>query len=138
MGTVKLYSVLRLHKHFISKPLTEWQVHVMRRSKLELYEDILAVLSEKALTLDDIAYECKTNLVLLRAHLEFMSKHNLIEEKCTSKKRFYGLTPRGEAILKTLVIAKRLEKLKPASAADQTVQTLPAFAQNEEKTYRSQ
>jgi predicted transcriptional regulator len=102
----------------------------MRRSKLELYEDILAALSEKALTLDDLAYECKTNIVLLKAYLGFMSKHNLIKEKCISKKRFYGLTPRGENICKTLASAKRLEKLKPA-AVDITIQAQPTFREYE-------
>jgi predicted transcriptional regulator len=110
----------------------------MRRSKLELYEDILSALSERALTLDDIAFECKTDVVQLKAHLAFMSKHNLIEEKCTSRKRFYGLTRRGEAIFKTLVLAKRLEKLKPTPTLNAALQALPAFTKDEqENAHRS-
>jgi predicted transcriptional regulator len=105
----------------------------MRRSRLELYEAILTALSEKALLIDDIAYECKTDCVLLKERLAFLLKHNLIEEKMNRKKRFYGLTHRGEAIFKTLTIAKRLEKLQTNSAIDQALQIMPAFPENEEE-----
>lgn len=105
----------------------------MRRSKLEIYEAILAALSEKPLCVDDIAYECKTNCVLLRDRLTFLVKHNLIEEKVHRKKRLYGLTHRGEAISKTLTIAKRLEKLQTTTILDQTLQILPNFAETKEE-----
>ncbi len=105
----------------------------MRRSKLELYQAILTALSEKALPIDNIAYECKTDCVLLKERLAFLLKHNLIEEKINRKKRFYGLTHRGEAIFKTLTIAKRLEKLQTNIELDQTLQIMPAFAENEEE-----
>lgn len=102
----------------------------MKRSRLELYEDILAALSEKSLSLDDIAYECKTNLVLLKKHLAFMAEHNLVEEKCIRKKQFYGLTHRGEAVCKTLVLSKRLEKLKPSPALNAALQATQRYIKN--------
>ena len=111
-------------------------MQAMKRSKLELYEDILSALSEKALTLDDIAYECKTNLIFLRSHLVFMAEHGLIEEKCTRKIRFYGLTRRGETVHKTMAVARHLEKLKPKASLAVTLEAIPKFAQEPRNTQR--
>lgn len=105
----------------------------MRRSKLELYELILTSLSEKSLSIEDIAYECNTNCVLLKERLSFLIKHNLIEEKMNRKKLFYGLTRRGQTIFKTLTIAKRLEKLQTHNKLDQNLQIISMFPENEKQ-----
>jgi predicted transcriptional regulator len=84
----------------------------MRKSKLELYEDILNTLTNKQLTIDAIAYACNMDCVLLLQRIDFMIKNGLIEVGENQKKIVYTLTSRGLAISKTLVITKRLEKLQ--------------------------
>jgi predicted transcriptional regulator len=110
----------------------------MRRSKLELYEDILSALAMKPLSLDGIAFECKMDCVVLNQRMDFLFKNDLAEERTRNKKRYYALTRRGIAIYSTLCIAKRLEKLQTTvKAADDAVQSLPVFSeQDEEKTTR--
>jgi predicted transcriptional regulator len=106
----------------------------MRKSKLEFYDAILTALSTKPLTIDSLAYKCKMNCVVLSQRIEFLLKNDLVEEEIISnKKRLYGLTRRGTAIYKTLIIAKRLEKLQ--TTANQPVKSFPVFAEyDEEKT----
>ena len=108
----------------------------MRRSKLELYEDILTALVDKPLTIDTIAYACNMDCVALCQRLNFLVKNDLVEEKTYKKKTRYGLTRRGLAIFKTLTITKRLEKLQTTiKKMDEALKAIPAFSEyNEEKT----
>lgn len=107
----------------------------MRRSKLEAYEDILTALATAPLTIDDLAYQCKMNCVILDQRLDFLMQNDLVEEATTNSKRHYGLTRRGTAIYKTLSIAKRLEKLQ--TKTNQPLQTLPILSDpDEEKATR--
>jgi predicted transcriptional regulator len=82
----------------------------MRRSKLELYEDVLRALVDKPLTVDSIAYECNMDCVALHQRLDFLVKNGLVEEENCKKKTLYALTKRGIAIFKTLTIIRHLEK----------------------------
>ena len=111
----------------------------MRRSKLELYEEILGSLATRHLPLDGIAFECKMDCTILSQRLDFLLKNDLVEERTRNKKRFYALTRRGTTIYRTLSIAKRLEKLQTTvKSAEDAMQSLPAFSkQDEEKTARS-
>ncbi len=85
----------------------------MRKSKLELYEEIVVALAKNALTSDGIAFQCNTSCVNLQERLEFLIAHNLVEiENSRDNRLFYVLTQRGIAISKTLAITKRLEKLQ--------------------------
>jgi predicted transcriptional regulator len=85
----------------------------MPRSKLELYEDVICALVKKASTLDDIAFECNTNCVLLQDQLEFLVKHDVVNiEVSLDNRTFYVLSRRGVAISKTLAITRRLQKLQ--------------------------
>jgi len=84
----------------------------MKKSKLEAYEDILQILSDKALTLDAIAFEGNMDCGLLHQRIMFLLQNELVEEKVNEKKTFYALTNRGSAVLKTLTLTKRLEKLQ--------------------------
>ena len=112
----------------------------MRRSKFELYEDVICALAKEALTLDDIAFECNTSCVLLQDQLEFLVNNDIVSiEVSRDNIAFYVLTRRGLAISKTLSIAKRLEKLQttPQTSA-KALQAIPAFSEpNEEKTRRT-
>ena len=114
-------------------------VRRMRRSKLELYEEILGTLAMRHLPLDGIAFECKLDCTILSQRLDFLMKNDLVEERTRNKKRFYALTRRGTTVYRTLSIAKRLEKLQTTvKSAEDAMQSLPAFSkQDEDKTARS-
>jgi predicted transcriptional regulator len=84
----------------------------MRRSKLELFEDMLHALVNKHLTVDSIAYKCNMDCVALQQRLFFLVKSGLVEKENCKGKTVYGLTKRGLAIFKTLAITRRLEKLQ--------------------------
>ena len=84
----------------------------MRRSRLELYEDVLRELVGKTLTVDSIAYTCNMDCVALHQRLVFLLKSGLVREENCKKKTVYALTKRGLAISKTFTITRRLEKLQ--------------------------
>jgi predicted transcriptional regulator len=78
-----------------------WKLQ-MRRSKLEIYTDILAVLKVKGpLKLTHIMYKSNVNCSVLKEQLEFLIKNNLVEERVLKKERIvYAISPRGVAILR--------------------------------------
>ena len=102
----------------------------MRRSKLELYEDVLKALADKHLTVDAIAYACNMDCFALRQRLEFLLKDGLVEERNYQKKKRYALTRRGLAIHKTLSLTKHLEKLQTnMKKIDEALQSIPSFSE---------
>lgn len=74
----------------------------MRRSKLEMYVDILKVLAHRGpLKLTHIMYKANVNCEVLKEYLDFLLKQNLIEERIVSKNRVvYAVTQRGITVLK--------------------------------------
>ena len=74
----------------------------MRRSKLEMYIDILKVLAHKGpLKLTHIMYKANVNCSVLKQYLDFLIQQNLVEEKTIGKKRIvYAITQRGITVLK--------------------------------------
>lgn len=74
----------------------------MRRSKLEMYVDILKVLARHGpLKLTHIMYKANVNCSVLKEYLNFLMQQNLIEEKTVGKKRIvYAITQRGITVLK--------------------------------------
>ncbi len=107
----------------------------MRRSKLELYEDILNALADKRLTVDAIAYACNMDCIALRQRLDFLLRSGLVEERNYKTKTRYALTRRGFAIYQTLTIARRLEKLQTTvKDADEDLKMLPALSEYHEET----
>lgn len=110
----------------------------MRKSKLEVYEDILYALVNKHLTVDAIAYACNMDCVALRKRLEFLMQQGLVEEKNFRKVTRYALTRRGLAIFKTLALTKRLEKMQTTmKKIDEALQAIPSLSEyNAEKTKR--
>lgn len=74
----------------------------MRRSKLEMYIDILKVLSRKGpLKLTHIMYKANVNCSVLKQYLDFLITQNLVEEKTVGKKRIvYAITENGTRVLK--------------------------------------
>lgn len=74
----------------------------MRRSKLEMYIDILKVLAHRGpLKLTHIMYKANVNCSVLKEYLDFLIKQNLVEERAIGKRRIvYAITPKGITVLK--------------------------------------
>jgi predicted transcriptional regulator len=102
----------------------------MRRSKLELYEDILTALVDRPLTVDAIAYECNMDCFGVRTRLDFLLKSDLVEERTFKEKTRYTLTRRGLAIYKTLALTRSLQKLQTnIKRIDEALQAIPALSE---------
>ncbi len=78
----------------------------MRRSKMEMYIDILKVLAQNGpLKLTHVMYKANVNCSVLKEYLDFLIKQNLIEEQVTPKKRNktkirYAITERGKTVIR--------------------------------------
>ncbi|MDG6222405.1 MAG: hypothetical protein IAX21_11655 [Candidatus Bathyarchaeota archaeon] len=74
----------------------------MRRSKLEMYIDILRVLSQKGpLKLTHIMYKANVNCSVLKEYLDFLIEQELVEEKTVGKKRIvFVVSEKGLKVLK--------------------------------------
>ena len=84
----------------------------MRRSKLEMYVDILKVLAHRGpLKLTHIMYKANVNCGVLKEYLDFLVKQNLVEERIVGKSRsVFAITQRGIIVLKYF---KELEQVLP-------------------------
>ena len=95
----------------------------MRRSKLEMYIDILKVLAHHGpLKLTHVMYKANVNCSVLKQSLDFLIHKELVEEQPFHKKRnrrvVYTVTERGRTILKyfreldnALLITKEANKV---------------------------
>ncbi len=78
----------------------------MRRSKMEMYIDILKVMAQNGpLKLTHVMYKANVNCRVLKQNLEFLIEQNLIEEQITVKRRnkkkiSYAITDKGRTVLK--------------------------------------
>lgn len=86
----------------------------MRRSKLEIYIDILDVLSFRGpLKLTHIMYKSNVNCHVLKGQLDFLVKNGLVEERTLKKEKIvYAITHRGQAILKAFREIKQVFPLE--------------------------
>jgi predicted transcriptional regulator len=84
----------------------------MRRSKLEMYVDILKVLASRGpLKLTHVMYKANVNCSVLKEYLDFLMKQGLIEERNVGKSRVvYAVTQRGITVLKYF---KELKQVLP-------------------------
>ena len=75
----------------------------MRRSKLEMYVDILKVLALRGpLKLTHIMYKANVNCSVLSEYLEFLLKQGLVEERALKRNRtVYAVTQHGLTVLKS-------------------------------------
>jgi predicted transcriptional regulator len=73
----------------------------MRRSKLEIYVDILKVLAHRGpLKLTHVMYKANVNCSVLKEYLDFLTKQGLVEEKIIGKERkVYAITQLGVTVL---------------------------------------
>jgi len=74
----------------------------MRRSKLEMYIDILKVLAHRGpLKLTHIMYKANVNCSVLKEYLDFLMEQDLVEERTAGKRRvIYAITQKGIKVLK--------------------------------------
>ena len=78
----------------------------MRRSKMEMYIDILKVLAQHGpLKLTHVMYKANVNCSVLKENLDFLIAQNLIEEKVTVKRRnktkiTYGITDKERTVIR--------------------------------------
>jgi predicted transcriptional regulator len=74
----------------------------MRRSVIEMYIDILKALAYRGpLKVTHLMYKANINCSVLKEHLDFLVKQNLVEERKIGKQRVvYAITQRGITVLK--------------------------------------
>ena len=97
----------------------------MRRSKLEMYVDILSVLAQRGpLKLTHIMYKANVNCSVLREYLNFLIQKELVEERIAQRDRtVYAITQRGITVLKYF---GELKQALPIAEEDQR-QVPPLF-----------
>lgn len=106
----------------------------MRRSKLESYEEVLATLVKKPLTIDRIAYEADMDCNIATKRLNSLIKYGLVEERDSGKKTLYAITERGLAVFKTLNFQKYLEKvMSTIKVIDEAFQVVPKISEHDEE-----
>jgi predicted transcriptional regulator len=86
--------------------------NVVRRSKLEMYVDILSVLAHRGpLKLTHVMYKANVNCSVLKEYLDFLMKQGLVEERTVGKQRVvYAVSQRGITVLKYF---KELKQVLP-------------------------
>ena len=78
----------------------------MRRSKMEMYIDILKVMAQNGpMKLTHIMYKANVNCNVLKENLSFLLQQNLIQEQIKVKRRNktkvrYAITERGRTVIK--------------------------------------
>ena len=82
----------------------------MKRSKVEIYIDILEVLATKGpLKLTHIMYGVNVNCSVLRQFLEYLTKQGLVEEQRVGKERnAYSISQLGAKVLKQFKALKEV------------------------------
>jgi predicted transcriptional regulator len=85
----------------------------LRRSKLEMYIDILSVLAQKEpLKVTHIMHKANINCSILKGHLNFLIQQGLIEEHNTVKQQVvYAVTQRGKTVLKHFTEIKQVLRI---------------------------
>jgi predicted transcriptional regulator len=84
----------------------------MRRSKREMYIDILRVLAYRGpMRITLIMYETNLNCNMLKKYLNFLIEQNLVEDENSGKRKsMFTITEKGISILKYF---KELEQALP-------------------------
>ena len=82
----------------------------MRRSKVEMYVDILEVLAQRGpLKLTHIMYGANVNCSVLKEYLDYLAKQGLVEEKIVRKERMvYAVSQLGMTLLKQFKALKEV------------------------------
>jgi len=96
----------------------------MRRSKIEMYVDILTVLTNRGpLNLTHVSYQANVNCSILKECLDFLIKQGLVEESAVRKQHVvYAVTQRGMTVLKSF---KELKQVLPIVAEARNQAAIP-------------
>ena len=96
----------------------------MRRSKLEMYIDILQVLAHHGpLKLTHMMYKANINCSVLREYLDFLIKQGLVEERTVGKRRVvYAITQRGRTVIKGF---RKLKQVLPITEETKNKMPIP-------------
>ena len=96
----------------------------MRRSKMEMYLDIIRTLAQKGpLKLTHIMYKANVNCSVLKEQLDFLIQQELVQEKTVKKERIvYELTEKGLNVLKYF---RELQVMLPID--EENVAKIPAI-----------
>jgi predicted transcriptional regulator len=84
----------------------------MRKSKLELYEEILSTLSDGQLSIDSIASQCNIDYATVTDLVAFLEKNQLVENNHDYAKKRYSLTKRGKEVYNSLAKSKRINEMQ--------------------------
>jgi len=78
---------------------------MVRRSKLEMYVDILKILaSQGPMKLTKLMHKTDLSQSVLKQHLDFLIQQNLVEKQSFSRDEiFYAITERGLKVLNIVV-----------------------------------
>jgi len=106
----------------------------LRRSKLEMYLDILGVLARSGeLKLTHIMYETNVNCCILREYLDFLMKQNPVEERAVGRQRVvYLITQRGNTVLRYY---GELKQVLPIVDEDHEHTPVPVYSRAQECTH---
>jgi predicted transcriptional regulator len=104
--------------------LNKKEEHKVRRSKLEMYVDILSVLAHRGpLKLTHVMYKANVNCSILKEYLDFLIKQGLVEERTVGKARVvFAVTQRGITVLKYF---KELKQVLPIVEEARTQTPVP-------------
>jgi predicted transcriptional regulator len=102
----------------------EFRGSKMRRSKLEMYVDILRVLAHRGpLKLTHVMYKANVNCNVLKEYLNFLTKQNLVEERNVAKSRtVFAITQKGITVLKYF---RELQQVLPIIEETRNVIPIP-------------
>jgi predicted transcriptional regulator len=103
--------------------MAEKRLMKMRRSKLEMYVDILKVLAHRGpLKLTHIMYKANVNCSVLKEYLDFLVKQNLVEERIIGRERVvYATTQRGITVLQQFRELKQVLPIVEEDGAQRVV-----------------
>ena len=72
----------------------------IRRSRLEIYLDILQALIYRPLKFTHIMYKANVNSAVLKEGLDFLIQKSLVLEKFDKNEKVYAVTTKGLTVLK--------------------------------------
>lgn len=84
----------------------------MRKSKLELCEEILSTLLDGQLCIDSIASQCNIDYATVTGIVDFLEKNQLVENNRDYAKKRYSLTKMGEEVYNSLAKTKRINQMQ--------------------------
>lgn len=106
----------------------------MRKSKLEMYQEILEVLRNKPLTVDFLSYGTNMDCAALKQRLDFLIRNGLVKDRILKRGTVFAVSERGLAVLKALDVQKQLEQVKRAViAVDRSMQPEISVSKHQHK-----